>query len=32
MAYLIILLNIVRFIGLEYSPPGFYMDEAAGAT
>lgn len=32
MVYLIILLNIARFIGLEYSPPGFYMDEAAGAT
>lgn len=22
----------VRFIGLDYSPPGFYLDEAAGAT
>ena len=32
MVYLIILLNIVRFIGLEYSAPGFYIDEVVGAT
>jgi hypothetical protein len=28
----IIFLNAWRFIGLEISPPGFYLDEAAGAT
>lgn len=32
MAYLIIFLNFFRFIGLESSPPGFYVDEAAGAV
>lgn len=32
MLYLIIFLNFFRFIGLEISPPGFYADEAAGAT
>ena len=32
MIYLIIFLNIFRFIGLENSPPGFYVDEAAGAV
>lgn len=32
MVYLIIFLNIFRFIGLENSPPGFYVDEAAGAV
>lgn len=32
MFYLLILLNFLRFIGLSFSPPGFYMDEAAGAT
>ena len=32
MVYLIIFLNIIRFIGLEISPPGFYVDEAAGAV
>ena len=32
MIYLLILLNLIRFIGLSFSPPGFYMDEAAGAT
>jgi hypothetical protein len=29
---LIVLLNLVRFIGLESSPPGFDIDEAAGAA
>lgn len=32
MIYLIIFLNIFRFIGLDSSPPGFYVDEAAGAV
>lgn len=32
MIYLLILLNIFRFIGLEVSPPGFYVDEVAGAV
>jgi len=32
LIFLIILLNAWRFIGLEVSPPGFYLDEAAGAT
>lgn len=32
MIYLIICINIFRFIGLEISPPGFYVDEAAGAV
>lgn len=32
MLYLIILLNLTRFIGLNHSPPGFYVDEAAGAA
>ena len=32
MPIFLILLNAIRFIGLEYSPPGFYMDEAAGAS
>jgi len=32
MIYFIILLNALRFIGLDISPPGFYVDEAAGAT
>ena len=27
-----LLLAGIRFIGLDYSPPGFYLDEAAGAT
>lgn len=25
-------MNLVRFVGLEESPPGFYVDEAAGAV
>ena len=29
---LIIFINVVRFIALEDSPPGFYIDEVAGAT
>lgn len=28
----IFLANLFHFIGLEYSPPGFYMDEAFGAV
>lgn len=32
MVYLIVFLNIIRFIGLDISPPGFYVDEAAGAV
>lgn len=32
MLPLILLLNAFRFIGLETSPPGFYVDEMAGAT
>jgi len=32
MILIIILLNAIRFIGLDFSPPGFYADEAAGAT
>lgn len=32
MLYLILLLNTFRFIGLETSPLGFYVDEVAGAT
>lgn len=28
----IFLSNAIRFLGLEYSPPDFYVDEAAGAT
>ena len=32
MLILIILLNFLRFIGLETSPPGFYADESYGAT
>lgn len=32
LIFLIIFLNAWRFIGLEISPPGFYLDEAAGAT
>ena len=30
--FLIICLNVIRFIGLESSPPGFYIDEAGGAA
>jgi len=29
---LIIIINVGRFIALEESPPGFYIDESAGAT
>jgi len=29
---LIIIINMGRFIALEESPPGFYIDESAGAT
>ena len=32
MLYAVIFLNAIRFMGLELAPPGFYMDEAAGAT
>ena len=32
MLYLIILFNVLRFLGLEISPPGFYADESYGAT
>ena len=32
LGILIIFLNTWRFIGLDSSPPGFYWDEAAGAT
>jgi hypothetical protein len=28
----IAVLNIIRFMGLESAPPGFYVDEAAGAA
>ena len=30
--YLLILLNSIKFLGLGYSPPGFYIDEAVGAA
>ena len=29
---IIFLLNLVRFLGLDFSPPGFYVDEAVGAA
>jgi hypothetical protein len=29
---LIIVLNLVRFVGFQVSPPGFYIDEAVGAA
>ncbi len=29
---LIIAINLARFVGLDVSPPGFYVDEAAGAA
>ena len=32
MLYLLLLLNSLKFIGLENSPPGFYIDEVAGAV
>ena len=32
MIFLILLFNVLRFIGLELSPPGFYADESYGAT
>jgi 4-amino-4-deoxy-L-arabinose transferase-like glycosyltransferase len=32
MIVAIVLLNLLRFIGLEISPPGFYADESYGAT
>ena len=28
----ILAINVIRFLGLEISPPGFYLDEAFGAT
>lgn len=30
--FAILLINALRFIGLEHVPPGFYMDEAFGAV
>jgi 4-amino-4-deoxy-L-arabinose transferase-like glycosyltransferase len=30
--YFILFLNCLRFIGLQYSPHGFFLDEAAGAS
>ena len=32
MIFLVLILNALRFVGLSISPPGFYVDEAAGAT
>ena len=32
LIFLILILNIIRFVGLDQSPPGFYVDEAAGAA
>ena len=32
LLFVILLSNGIRFLGLEFSPPGFYIDEAAGAT
>lgn len=32
MIYLLIFLNSLKFIGLDYAPPGFYVDEMAGAV
>ena len=32
MIFILVLLNLIRFIGVDISPPGFYADEAAGAT
>ena len=31
LSLIIITINILRFIGLDVSPPGFYIDEAVGA-
>lgn len=32
MIYLLLILNSLKFIGLDYTPPGFYIDEVAGAV
>ena len=32
MIYILTLLNAIKFLGLGYSPPGFYIDEAVGAA
>jgi len=32
LIYLLLILNSLKFIGLDYTPPGFYIDEVAGAV
>jgi hypothetical protein len=32
LIYLLLLLNSFKFIGLDYAPPDFYIDEVAGAV
>ena len=32
MIYILTLLNAIKFLGLGYSPPGFYIDEDVGAA